>query len=166
MLLPHGYDGNGPEHSSCRTERYLLLCDQDDTFPADGQAWHQTIEDVNMKVAHPSTAANYFHLLRLQMRMPFRKPLVVVAPKKLLRFQGATSSIADFNEGTTFKPIIEDQNPKAVAANQVRKVILCSGQVYFELEKERTAREANDVVIVRVESLCPWPFEDIAATFK
>lgn len=108
LLLPHGFDGNGPEHSSCRHERYLLLCDQDDEMPKDNKSWFDTQHDINMKVAHPSTAANYFHLLRLQMRLPFRKPLVVVAPKKLLRFKGATSSLSDFAEGSTFNPVIED----------------------------------------------------------
>jgi len=102
VLLPHGYDGNGPEHSSGRTERYLQLCDQDDSFPTDGHSWFDKLKDVNMKVAHPSTAANYFHMLRLQMRMPFRKPLVVISPKKLLRYKGATSTIEEFDEGTEF----------------------------------------------------------------
>ena len=80
-----------------------------------------------MKVAHPSTAANYFHLLRLQMRMPFRKPMIVVAPKKLLRYKGATSKIEDFGSETMFRPVISDQNQNCVADNKVRKVILCSG---------------------------------------
>jgi 2-oxoglutarate dehydrogenase complex dehydrogenase (E1) component-like enzyme len=119
-----------------------------------------------MKVVHPSTAANYFHLLRTHMRMPFRKPMVVVAPKKLLRFKGATSSLDDFGEGTTFMPIIKDQNKSLVANNQVRKIILCSGQVYFDLEQERANKGNNDVAIVRVESLCPFPFHHITDEFK
>lgn len=100
------------------------------------------------------------------MRMPFRKPLVVVAPKKLLRYKGATSSIDEFSDGTMFRPIIEDQNPDLVAPNQVRKVILCSGQVYFDLAEERARKGYNDVAIVRVESLCPWPFYRIGAELE
>jgi len=104
MLLPHGYDGNGPEHSSARTERYLLLCDQDEFVPGDGETYDNLdlTLGINMRVIHPSNAANYFHLLRTIMRMPYRKPTVVIAPKKLLRFKGATNSIEDFGEGTRF----------------------------------------------------------------
>jgi 2-oxoglutarate dehydrogenase E1 component len=129
MLLPHGYDGQGPEHSSCRVERYLQLCDQDDTIPGDGVNYDNTdiLRKSNMSVVNCSTAANYFHLLRTHMRMPFRKPLIVVAPKKLLKFKGAASNIEDFDEGTTFLPLIPDTNPKLVAPEKVRKVILCSG---------------------------------------
>lgn len=119
-----------------------------------------------MKVAHPSTAANYFHLLRTHMRMPFRKPMVVVAPKKLLRFKGATSTLKEFGEGTTFKPVIEDQNPKALDKSKVRKVILCSGQVYFDLEQERDTKGFHDVAILRVESLCPFPFHLVSDQLK
>lgn len=102
MLLPHGYDGQGPEHSSCRTERYLLLCDQDDTVPGDGESYDNKdiLKGINMEVAMPSNAANYFHLLRTHMRLPFRKPLIVVAPKKLLRYKGATSELKHFDENS------------------------------------------------------------------
>jgi 2-oxoglutarate dehydrogenase complex dehydrogenase (E1) component-like enzyme len=95
VLLPHGYDGNGPEHSSCRTERFLLLCNQDEFVPGDGVNYDNKdiLQEVNMEVVQPSTAANYFHLLRTHMRMPFRKPLFVAAPKKLLRFKGANGTI-------------------------------------------------------------------------
>lgn len=109
VLLPHGFDGNGPEHSSARTERYLALCDQDETIPAKLDSnYTERLEEINMKVAHPSTAASYFHLLRTHMRMPFRKPMIVIAPKKLLRFKGATSRIEEFAEGTKFTPLILD----------------------------------------------------------
>jgi 2-oxoglutarate dehydrogenase complex dehydrogenase (E1) component-like enzyme len=87
-----------------------------------------------MQVVHPSTAANYFHLLRTHMRMPFRKPLVVISPKKLLRFKGATSRIEEFDETTKFDPLISDTSTSLVAPEKVRKIILCSGQVYFDLE--------------------------------
>lgn len=102
MLLPHGYDGNGPEHSSARVERYLLLCDQDEFLPENAEDYDTTeiLQATNMQVVMPSNAANYFHLLRAHMRQPFRKPLVVISPKKLLRFKGATSNIEDFETGT------------------------------------------------------------------
>ena len=129
MLLPHGYDGNGPEHSSSRVERYLLLCDQDEFVPGDGMTYENKdiLQGTNMQVVLPSTAANYFHLLRTQMRLPFRKPLVVVSPKKLLRFKGATSEIEDFGPGSRFLPLIGDKHPNLVAPEKVRKVVLCSG---------------------------------------
>ena len=128
MLLPHGYDGNGPEHSSCRFERFLLLCDQDEFVPKD-LSYDNTdmLEKTNMQVVNPSTSANYFHLLRRHMRLPFRKPLVIVSPKKLLRFKGATSTIEEFAEGTKWLPIIKDQNPSLVAKDKVKKVILTTG---------------------------------------
>lgn len=98
MLLPHGYDGQGPEHSSCRVERYLQLVEADDELPGNGVNYDNKdiLKATNMQVVMPSTAANYFHLLRTQMRMPFRKPLIVVSPKKLLRFKGACSDIEEF----------------------------------------------------------------------
>jgi len=106
MLLPHGYDGQGPEHSSCRTERYLQLCSQDDVVPGEDYDNKDILRQTNMQVVHPSTSANYFHLLRTHMRMPFRKPVVVVAPKKLLKFKGAASDLEDFGEDTRFWQLI------------------------------------------------------------
>jgi len=110
MLLPHGYDGAGPEHSSCRIERYLQLCDQDEEVMVDAETYdrQKVLRECNMEVVCPSTAANYFHLLRTHMLMPFRKPLIVVAPKRLLRFKGANSTFADMTDETRFKPVIED----------------------------------------------------------
>jgi len=139
MLLPHGYDGQGPEHSSCRVERYLQLCSQDETIPGDGKTYDNKdiLKQINMQVVNCSNAANYFHLLRTHMRMPFRKPLIVVAPKKLLRFKGATNDIEDFAEGTRFKNLIGDTCQTLVAPEKVRKVIICTGQVYYDLEARR-----------------------------
>lgn len=91
MLLPHGYDGNGPEHSSCRVERYLQLCDDDEEVPTDDDPNSLRMQRVNMQVINPTTSAQYFHALRRQLRRPFRKPLVVVAPKKLLKHPAANS---------------------------------------------------------------------------
>jgi len=114
MLLPHGFDGQGPEHSSSRAERFLQLTNQDDEVPFDGINYsnRDILRETNLQVANCSTAANYFHLLRTQMRLPFRKPLVVVAPKKLLRYKGACSTIEEFGAGTRFLPLIADQHPK------------------------------------------------------
>lgn len=136
MLLPHGYDGAGPEHSSCRVERYLQLCDQDEELPENPETYDRQgiLQHTNMEVCWPSTAANYFHLLRTHMRMPFRKPLIVVAPKKLLRLKGACSDASDFTGETRFMPVIPDKNPGLVEPSKVRKVVLCSGQVYYDLE--------------------------------
>jgi 2-oxoglutarate dehydrogenase E1 component len=114
-----------------------------------------------MQVAHPSTAANYYHLLRTHMQMPFRKPLVVVAPKKLLRYKGATSKLDDFVEGTRFIRCLPDQNVNALPDDQIKKIIFCSGQVYFDLEEARAKNGNNDTAICRVESLCPFPFRSI-----
>lgn len=151
MLLPHGYDGNGPEHSSARTERFLLLSDADDTPPVESVTERDIMEKTNIVIANCSNAAQYFHLLRAQMRRPFRKPLIVIAPKKLLKYRGAGSDIEDFQEGLRFKRAIEDNNPELVADDLVRKVVYCSGQVYYDLEAARKKRGANDVAIVRVE---------------
>lgn len=100
------------------------------------------------------------------MRMPFRKPLVVISPKKLLRFKGACSNIEDFGEGTRFEMLIKDQNKTLVAPEKVRKVIFCTGQVYYDLEAKRAKDGINDVAIMRCESLCPFPFKEIIAQMK
>lgn len=167
MLLPHGYDGQGPEHSSARLERYLQLCDQDDVVPAGGNYDNVAeLEKANMQVVNCSTAANYFHLLRLQMRTPFRKPLCVIAPKKLLRLKAACSKADDFGPAQAFKPLIGDQNASAVAKDKIRKVVLCTGQVYYDLDAARAKAGHNDVAILRVERLCPFPFKEIIAELK
>ena len=114
-----------------------------------------------MQVINCSTDASYFHALRTQMRMPFRKPLVVIAPKKLLKFKGACSPIEDFGEGNRFKLALFDTNPNLVAPEKVRKVILCSGQVYYDLDDARKKNNDNEIAIIRLESLCPFPFKEI-----
>lgn len=154
MLLPHGYDGQGPEHSSCRIERYLQLCDEHDD--------HGKREDhVNMQVVNATTAANYFHLLRRQMRRPFRKPLVIASPKKLLKYARANSDLHEFQEGNRFKKIYEDQHKSLVAPEKVKKVILCSGQVYYDIDNARVKDGHNDIAVIRVEQLSPFPFKQV-----
>uniref|UniRef100_H2Y7C1 2-oxoadipate dehydrogenase complex component E1 n=1 Tax=Ciona savignyi TaxID=51511 RepID=H2Y7C1_CIOSA len=162
ILLPHGYDGAGPEHSSCRIERFLQCTNTSDKIPY----WHSNkslskkIDGVNMSVCHPTTSAQYFHLLRRQMLRNFRKPLIVASPKILLRLPAASSHIKEFESGTHFLPVIGDTS--AQSPQTVKKVILCSGKHYYALEDQRKKLSQNDkdlknVAIVRVEELCPFP---------
>jgi 2-oxoglutarate dehydrogenase E1 component len=140
MLLPHGYEGQGPEHSSARLERYLQLSAED-----------------NWQVIVPTTPANYFHALRRQMRRSFRKPLVVMTPKSLLRHKEAVSRLEDFGPGTSFRRILAETDPIADGA-RIRRVILCSGKVYFDLLAERRKRRIDDIALMRIEQLYPFPF--------
>ena len=137
MLLPHGYEGQGPEHSSARVERYLQLCAED-----------------NMQVVNCTTPANYFHALRRQIRRNFRKPLIVFTPKSLLRHKLTVSKLADFGPGTRFHRVLPEVDQ--LAAN-VRRVVFCSGKVYYDLLQERRRRGIDDVALIRVEQLYPWP---------
>ncbi|KAG7199330.1 hypothetical protein KM043_018178 [Ampulex compressa] len=150
MLLPHGYDGAGPEHSSCRLERFLQLTDSKEDKP-DG-------EDVNMQIVNPTKPAQYFHLLRRQMVRDFRKPLVIVAPKTLLRHSAATSPLADMGPQTGFKNVIGDDRAENSAVN---KVILTSGKHYYALDSHREANNNRNVAIIRLESLCPFPVHEL-----
>uniref|UniRef100_A0ABM5GGT1 2-oxoadipate dehydrogenase complex component E1 n=2 Tax=Pogona vitticeps TaxID=103695 RepID=A0ABM5GGT1_9SAUR len=150
ILLPHGYDGAGPEHSSCRIERFLQMCNSSEEG-VDG-------DHINMSVVHPTTPAQYFHLLRRQMVRNFRKPLIVAAPKILLRLPAAVSSIQEMAPGTTFKPVIGDST---VEPKNVSTVILCSGKHYYALAKHRETLEEKKqtTAIIRLEELCPFPLE-------
>jgi 2-oxoglutarate dehydrogenase E1 component len=136
MLLPHGFEGQGPDHSSARIERFLTMCAED-----------------NITVAMPSTPASYFHLLRWQVHSPLYRPLVVFTPKSMLRNKAAVSPVSDFTSGT-FRPVLPDQT---VDPGQVRRVLLCSGKIYWELAAERAARGITDTAIVRLERLYPVP---------
>ena len=140
MLLPHGYEGQGPEHSSAHPERYLSLCAED-----------------NMQVCNLTTPANYFHVLRRQMHRPFRKPLIIFSPKSLLRHKLAVSKLAEFGPKTTFHRILWDDKQPA-PDNKIRRIILCTGKVYFDLFEEREKHGTTDVAILRVEQLYPFPF--------
>ncbi|XP_040172310.1 probable 2-oxoglutarate dehydrogenase E1 component DHKTD1 homolog, mitochondrial [Anopheles arabiensis] len=151
MLLPHGYDGAASEHSSCRVERFLQMTDSRETSP-DGDA-------VNLQIINPSTPAQYFHALRRQQIRNFRKPLLVVAPKTLLRLSDCVSPHTDFAPGTHFQPVLPD--PAPLDPKRVRRVVLCSGKHYYTLASERQARQVTDVALVRVESLCPFPVQAI-----
>ncbi|MCW3847222.1 2-oxoglutarate dehydrogenase E1 component [Sphingomonas sp. LB-2] len=142
MLLPHGYEGQGPEHSSARPERFLQLCAQD-----------------NMQVANCTTPANYFHLLRRQMHRNFRKPLVVMTPKSLLRHKMAVSKTSDFTGDTHFMRLLSD--PSAPADKDVKRLVLCTGKVAYDLIEARDAAGDTNTAIVRVEQLYPFPSEPL-----
>lgn len=146
ILLPHGYDGAASEHSSCRIERFLQLCDSKEAEPDS--------DNVNVQIVNPTTPAQYFHVLRRQMVRNYRKPLIVVAPKILLRLSAATSTFKDFEPGTQFLNVLGDTT---VQPDAVRRVILCSGKHYYALADERQAKNLQDTAIVRLESLCPFP---------
>lgn len=150
MLLPHGYDGAGPEHSSCRLERFLQLTDSKEDAP-DG-------DSVNMHIVNPTTPAQYFHLLRQQMLRNFRKPLIVVGPKLLLRLPAAVSSLHEMGPRTHFKPVLGDD---IVDRASVSRVVFCSGKHYYALAKQRETTNGIDTAIIRLESLCPFPYEFI-----
>uniref|UniRef100_A0A665WA89 2-oxoadipate dehydrogenase complex component E1 n=1 Tax=Echeneis naucrates TaxID=173247 RepID=A0A665WA89_ECHNA len=156
ILLPHGYDGAGPEHSSCRMERFLQMCDSKEEGVDN--------DTVNMAVVNPTTPAQYFHLLRRQMVRSFRKPLIVVGPKTLLRFSGAVSSLAQLAPGTSFRPVLGDTS---VSPESVQRVVLCSGKHYYALLKQREASAANQhTALVRVEELCPFPLVALQQELK
>jgi len=147
LLLPHGYEGQGPEHSSARPERFLQLCAED-----------------NMQVANCTTPANYFHLLRRQMHRDFRKPLVIMTPKSLLRHKLAVSSLADLTGVSHFKRILSD--PAAPADEAVRRLVLCSGKLAYELMEARDKAGDTATAIVRIEQLYPFPGEAFLARIK
>jgi len=146
-LLPHGYEGQGPEHSSARLERFLQMCAED-----------------NMQVANCTTPANYFHILRRQMKRDIRKPLIIMTPKSLLRHKRATSKLDEMGEGTSFHRLLWDdaeiltgEKIKLVPDADTRRVVMCSGKVYYDLYEEREKRGVNDIYLLRVEQLYPWP---------
>ena len=147
MLLPHGYEGQGPEHSSARLERYLQLCAED-----------------NIQVANCTTPANYFHILRRQMVRPFRKPLVMMTPKSLLRHKRAVSRLGDMGIDSRFHRVLPDESQ--LPADAVKRVVLCSGKVYYDLFEAREAAGRNDVAIVRVEQLYPFPSDAILTELR
>lgn len=142
LLLPHGYEGQGPDHSSARPERFLQLCAQN-----------------NMTVAMPTLPSNYFHLLRWQVHNPHHKPLVVFTPKSMLRLKAAASKAAEFTSGQ-FRPVIGDDSVDAAA---VKKVVFCAGKVYYDLDAERKKRGVTDTAIIRIERLYPLPGAELQA---
>ncbi len=156
MLLPHGYEGQGPEHSSARLERFLQLCAGE-----------------NIQVVNCSTPSNYFHVLRRQMHREFRKPLIVMTPKSLLRHKRCVSNINEFVSKSSFHRVLEDdayeKRNNLISLkkdNQIKKVIMCSGKIYYDLIEEREKTKKNDIVFVRVEQLYPFPAKTLAKVLK
>ncbi len=156
MLLPHGYEGQGPEHSSARLERFLQMCAGE-----------------NIQVVNCTTPANYFHALRRQMHRDFRKPLVVMTPKSLLRNKKCTSSLEDFSKKNSFHRVLEDHayisgksNIKLKKDNKIKKVVMCSGKIYFDLFDQREKSKKDDIVLIRIEQLYPFPAKTLAKILK
>ena len=157
MLLPHGYEGQGPEHSSARLERFLQMCSND-----------------NMQVINCTTPANYFHALRRQMHRDFRKPLIIMTPKSLLRNKNCVSNLEDFNKKNSFHRIMWDHaiDPKSSGfiklkkISEIKKVIMCSGKVYFDLLNAREKLKKNDVILYRIEQLYPFPAKTLVKELK
>ena len=147
LMLPHGYEGQGPEHSSARLERFMQLA-----------------ADNNMQIVQPTSASQIFHVLRRQMVRMFRKPLVLMTPKSLLRNKDATSPLSDFTKGE-FKTVIPEVNAE-ISADKVKRIIACSGKVYYDLVKRREEKKGGDAAIIRVEQLYPFPHKAFAAEIK
>jgi 2-oxoglutarate dehydrogenase E1 component len=148
-LLPHGYEGQGPEHSSARLERYLQMCAED-----------------NMQVVYPTTPANYFHVLRRQLHREIRKPLIMMTPKSLLRHKRAVSKLDELGDGATFHRILyddaqmlPDEKIKLAPDDKIKRVVLCSGKVYYDLYEEREKRGIDDIYLLRIEQLYPVPLK-------
>uniref|UniRef100_A0A673XJ80 2-oxoglutarate dehydrogenase complex component E1 n=1 Tax=Salmo trutta TaxID=8032 RepID=A0A673XJ80_SALTR len=165
LLLPHGMEGMGPEHSSARPERFLQMCNEDpDAYPkfsAEEFAVRQ-LYDCNWIIVNCSTPANYFHVLRRQILQPFRKPLIVFTPKSLLRHPDAKSSFDDMLPGTHFQRLIPDSGPVCEKPDGVKRIVFCTGKVYYELTRERKNRGMdNTVAIARIEQLSPFPFDQV-----
>ena len=148
LLLPHGYEGQGPEHSSARLERYLQLCAED-----------------NMQVVNCTTPANYFHVLRRQLKRDFRKPLIVMTPKSLLRHKACVSDLAEMASGTTFHRVLDERDTK-VKHGKAKRIVMCSGKVYYDLAAARDEAKAWDVEILRLEQLYPFPTKAVTEALE
>ncbi|MBD0866196.1 MAG: 2-oxoglutarate dehydrogenase E1 component, partial [Rhodobacteraceae bacterium] len=155
VLLPHGFEGQGPEHSSARLERFLQMCGQD-----------------NWIVANCTTPANYFHILRRQIHRPFRKPLILMTPKSLLRHKLAISKAEEFTTGSSFHRVLWDDaeygnsDTRLVADDKIRRIVICSGKVYYDLLKERDERGINDIYLMRIEQFYPFPAISLVKELK
>ncbi len=149
MLLPHGYEGQGPEHSSARLERFLQQC-----------------AEFNMTVANVTKPANFFHLLRRQLARPFRKPLVVMSPKSLLRHPECVSDISEFESGNRFQEVLDDPEVGPRSGKKIKRLVLCSGKIYYDLMAKKREDKRDDVAIVRLEQLYPLPAKQLQAVLK
>ncbi|XP_028632770.1 2-oxoglutarate dehydrogenase, mitochondrial isoform X1 [Grammomys surdaster] len=163
LLLPHGMEGMGPEHSSARPERFLQMCNDDPDVLPDLQEENFDINqlyDCNWIVVNCSTPGNFFHVLRRQILLPFRKPLIVFTPKSLLRHPEARTSFDEMLPGTHFQRVIPEDGPAAQDPHKVKRLLFCTGKVYYDLTRERKARDmTEEVAITRIEQLSPFPFD-------
>lgn len=168
LSLPHGYDGQGPEHSSARIERYLQLCNEDARGYPSEEKLERQLQDCNMQVCYPTTPASLFHVLRRQMHRQFRKPLILIFSKQLLRHPLARSSKEEFLEGTHFQPIIDDvELGKTINDKEgIKRLVLCSGQVYTALHKRRAELEDKETAFVKLEQLHPFPYAQLKETLQ
>jgi len=164
VLLPHGYEGAGSEHSSCRVERWLQMCDDDpDVIPEyDGDA---LVQKTNWQFLNCSTPANYFHALRSQVKRNFRKPMIIATPKSLLKLRNCVSVKGDFMEGSKFLRVIPAADPTCDIDN-VKRHIFCSGKVYYDLLSELKRRDEKNIVISRLEQIAPFPFDSVLKEMK
>jgi len=174
LLLPHGFDGGGPEHSSARLERYLQLCDSDpDQIPPGPLAttagdvndvirMEYLIQHSNWQVVNVSTAANFFHVLRRQLHRDFRKPLIVMSPKSLLRLKSASSRLTEFIDGSKFELLYPEIDKETLVTDaKITRLVFCSGKIYYDLLEERSKRKVKEIALIRIEQLYPFPFEKV-----
>ena len=162
LMLPHGYDGAGPEHSNGRIERFLALCDDDPYNPVPSDETDtrtRQAQDCNLQVVYPTTPANYFHVLRRQLHRDFRKPLVLFNSKSLLRHPMARSTLDEMGPDTRFKKLIPEKGEGLFSSEKIIRLIFCSGQIYYALYRARQANKLRNVAISRIEQLSPFPFD-------
>lgn len=167
MLLPHGFEGQGAEHSSCRIERFLQMADddEDDVPVIDDAKTGMQVQHANWQVLNVSTPANFFHALRRQVCRNYRKPMVIAVPKSLLRLKACTSSLEDMAPGTCLQRVIPERDP-AIKPENVDRLIFCSGKIYYELVKRREELGLTNVAIVTIEHIAPFPFDKVLDTLK
>ncbi|XP_065826622.1 2-oxoglutarate dehydrogenase complex component E1-like isoform X2 [Oscarella lobularis] len=168
LLLPHGYEGMGPEHSSARPERFLQMCNDDPEdmprYSSSEMELHQ-LHDANWIVANCTTPANFFHIIRRQLAMPFRKPLILMTPKSLLRLKEARSSFDEMLPDTSFKRLISD--PVVQPSDNVKKIVFCTGKIYYDLAKARDAEGLEESVsVARIEQISPFPYDLVRAEIE
>jgi len=168
MLLPHGYEGQGPEHSSCRVERFLQLCDDDpEIIPNMAEGQRMQIQSANMQIVNCTLPANYFHVLRRQVVREFRKPLIMISPKSLLRHPLCVSQAEEFLDTTRFRRVIGERYPEDIApAEEVARIVFCSGKVYYDLVKYRQDQGFKNVALCTLEQICPFPFDRVQEISK
>merc|ERR1712224_792742 len=168
-LLPHCYDGQGAEHSSCRIERFLQACDDDEDLPPpkdDITGWTlRQAQTINWQVMNLTTPANYYHALRRQLNRDFRKPLIIASPKSYLRHRANTSNLEDMGPNSSFQRVIDERDP-SIKPEEVTRVVFCTGKIVYELQNRRDELGLKNVALVTVEQISPFPYDKIYETFQ